>query len=75
MHGEGRKFVSALITLDPEMIVEWGDEHGLRRPDAGAAGQGAGRRTQMIQEHVDTLNGQLERWETVKKFVILPTTT
>ena len=36
VHGEGRKFVSALITLDPELIVQWGGENGLggqdRRP-------------------------------------------
>jgi len=72
VHGEGRKFVSALITLDPEMIVEWGNDHGLpgRTPEQLAKEPAV---YQMIQEHVDTLNGQLERWETVKKFVILPT--
>ena len=26
----------------------------------------------MIQGYVDQLNAQLERWETIKKFVILP---
>ena len=72
MHGEGRKFVSALITLDPEMIAEWAER---------ATAWPAGRRSELakepavyelIQEHVDRLNGQLERWETIKKFVILP---
>jgi long-chain acyl-CoA synthetase len=54
------------------MIVEWGNEHGLpgRTPEQLAKEPAV---YQMIQEHVDTLNGQLERWETVKKFVILPT--
>ena len=42
VHGEGRKFVSALITLDPEMITEWASEHGLAGRVAGAAGQGTG---------------------------------
>ena len=26
----------------------------------------------LIDEHVQKLNGQLERWETIKKFIILP---
>ena len=71
MHGEGRKFVSALITLDPEMITEWADENGL----AGKSPEELAKEPaviEMFQEHVDALNGQLERWETIKKFVLLP---
>jgi long-chain acyl-CoA synthetase len=71
IHGEGRKFVSALITLDPEMIVEWAGEHDLagRTPEQLAKEPAV---YELIKEHVDSLNDQLERWETVKKFVILP---
>jgi long-chain acyl-CoA synthetase len=71
VHGEGRKFVSALITLDPEMITTWAKEHDLdgRTPEQ-LAKEPAVR--EMIGKHIDTLNSQLERWETVKKFVILP---
>ncbi|HEY5113887.1 MAG TPA: AMP-binding protein, partial [Nakamurella sp.] len=71
VHGEGRKFVSALISLDPEMIVSWGDEHGLpgKSPEELAKEPAV---IEMIGQHVDRLNGQLERWETIKKFVILP---
>ena len=39
VHGEGRKFVSALITLDPEMITQWAGEH-----DLGASTRRAARR-------------------------------
>ena len=70
VHGEGRKFVSALITLDPEMITDWANENGL----AGKTPQQLSKEPavyELIKEHVDTLNGQLERWETIKKFVIL----
>ena len=71
VHGEGRKFVSALITLDPEMITEWAAEHGLAgKTQEELALEPAVR--QLIQGHIDSLNGQLERWETIKKFVILP---
>jgi len=71
VHGEGRKFVSALITLDPEMITEWAGEHGL----AGKSVEELAKEPavyDLIKEHVDSLNSQLERWETIKKFVILP---
>ncbi len=71
VHGDGRKFVSALITLDPELIVQWGGEHGLAgRTAAELAAEPAVK--SMIGEHVEALNARLERWETVKKFVILP---
>jgi len=71
VHGEGRKFVSALITLDPEMITSWAADHEL----AGKTPQELAKEPavyELIKEHVDTLNSQLERWETIKKFVILP---
>ncbi|MEP6562996.1 MAG: long-chain fatty acid--CoA ligase, partial [Nakamurella sp.] len=71
VHGEGRKFVSALITLDPEMITEWAAEHELggQSPEQLAKEPAV---HDLIQEHIDVLNSQLERWETIKKFVILP---
>ncbi|MET0862848.1 MAG: long-chain fatty acid--CoA ligase [Nakamurella sp.] len=71
VHGEGRKFVSALITLDPEMITQWAGEHDLggETPEQLAKEPAV---HDMIQEHIDVLNSQLERWETIKKFVILP---
>ena len=55
VHGEGRKFVSALITLDPEMITEWAGEHGL----AGESPEQLAKEPavyELIQEHVDSLN-------------------
>ncbi len=71
VHGENRNFVSALITLDPEMITDWASKHGLegRTPEQLAKEPAV---QELIQQHVDALNGHLERWETIKKFVILP---
>lgn len=71
VHGEGRKFISAMITLDPEMIVEWADGNGLggRSPEQLATNP---KVRELISGYVDELNGKLERWETIKKFVILP---
>ena len=71
MHGEGRKFVSALITLDPEIIVEWAGEHDLGWKVAGPELSKEPAVVDLIEDHVEQLNGRLERWETIKKFVIL----
>ncbi len=71
VHGEGRKFISAMITLDPETIVEWAEANGLagKTPEELAADP---KVRELISGYVDELNGKLERWETIKKFVILP---
>lgn len=69
VHGEGRKFVSALITLDPDAIGDWAKAAGLSESYEALAGQPQLHR--MIQEQIDELNAHLERWETIKKFEIL----
>jgi long-chain acyl-CoA synthetase len=67
-HGDGRKYVTALIALDPDAISGWAEENDQDINDL--AGNEAVR--QMIQGYVDQANQQLERWETIKKFAILP---
>ena len=71
VHGEARKFISAMITLEPEPLLEWAGANGLgdRSPEELA---GDPRVRELISGFVDELNGKLERWETIKKFVILP---
>ncbi len=70
VHGDGRKFVSAIITLDPEMISDWAGQNGLGdRSHAELADEPAVQK--LVQDAVDQLNGKLERWETVKKFIVL----
>lgn len=71
VHGESRKFISALITLDAESIGDWADANGLagRSPEE-LAGEPAVR--ELISGYIVELNAKLERWETIKKFVLLP---
>ena len=71
VHGEGRKYISALITLDPEAIQGWAQENGLESGDLGALAVSAVVRD-LIDGHVSQANRKLERWETIKKFEILP---
>ncbi|MGI8418698.1 MAG: AMP-binding protein, partial [Nakamurella sp.] len=71
LHGDGRKFVSALITLDSEAIGEWGAKNGLDSRSASEIAQSEQVRT-LIAGYINEVNSKLERWETIKKFAILP---
>ena len=68
--GEGRKYVVALITLDPDSLRKWGANHGhadlsyaelSQRPEIHHS----------IERLMANANAHLERWETVKRFAIL----
>ena len=68
--GAERNFVSALVTLDPDEIAGWAKENGL----AGTSYTDLARNEkvrEMIQGYVEELNGQLNRWETIKKWELL----
>ena len=71
VHGEGRKFVSALITLDEDTIGDWAQANGLGGKSVEELSTDPAVRA-MMSGYVDELNSKLERWETIKKFVILP---
>ncbi|MCU0282555.1 MAG: long-chain fatty acid--CoA ligase [Candidatus Nanopelagicales bacterium] len=70
VHAADRNFATALISLDPEAVEKFAAERGLSG-DFAALSQSAEVRA-ALQEDVDTLNSQLNRWETIKKFAILP---
>ncbi|MDT0443995.1 AMP-dependent synthetase/ligase [Streptomyces johnsoniae] len=68
--GAGRKYCSALIALDEAAILGWAEEAGI---SGGYAEVVAHERTrQLIDGYVQELNGTLQRWQTVKKFQLLP---
>jgi long-chain acyl-CoA synthetase len=69
VHGEGRKYVSALFTLDPDAIGEWAGTHGKPADTAVLAADPEVRA--LIEGNVTQANKHLERWETIKKFEIL----
>ena len=68
--GNERNYVVALVTLDPEAISEWAEENGLGGKSYEEIVAEPQTR-EMVQGYVDTLNGQLNRWETIKKFELL----
>ena len=71
VYGEGRHFITALITLDPEPLAEWVQQHGLAGRSPAELAESDAVHT-LVQGYIDELNAGLERWETVKKFALLP---
>ncbi|MEI2765729.1 MAG: long-chain fatty acid--CoA ligase [Dermatophilaceae bacterium] len=70
VQGEGRNYASALLTLDPDAITEWGAANGLGGKSYAQITQSPQARD-LVQGYVDKLNAGLNRWETIKRFVIL----
>ena len=70
VHGDGRNFVSALVTLDPDAMAGWAAENAMSgRSYADLVSSPEAR--EMVQGYIDVLNARLNRWETIKKFLIL----
>ena len=70
VHGAERNYVVALITLDPDAMEGWAAENGM----AGStyAEIVASQPVQdMVGGYVETLNARLNRWETIKKWILL----
>jgi long-chain acyl-CoA synthetase len=67
---QGRKHVSALITLDRDSGTAWAGSRGLA-PDAVLAGEHPQVQAE-LEAAVEAVNVGLNRWETVKQFRILP---
>ena len=68
MIGDKRKFLTGLISLDPEAAADWAKEHGVAVSDLDSDE----RLRASIQEQVDAVNSRYARVEQVKKFAILP---
>ncbi len=67
---DGRRFASALVTVDTDAAAQWAAAHG--RPVAAVA-SGTDETVQAaVRAAVDTVNASLNRWETIKQFRILP---
>ena len=69
--GDGRKYVSALLTLDADNLKRWAAVNGMADADYAQVAA-SDQAHQAVQAFVDRANASLERWETVKRFVILP---
>jgi long-chain acyl-CoA synthetase len=71
VHGADRNFCTALIALDEAAITEWAKENGLGgKPYADIVA--APETVEMVDGYVKQLNEGLQRWQTIKKFRLLP---
>src|SRR3954463_5072928 len=66
--GDRRPFLVALITLDPEEVPAFAQEHGL---EPGDVAESEAMRAE-VQRAVDEVNAKVGRVEQIKKFAILP---
>ena len=71
--GDQKPFISALITLDPEMLPAWLKNQG---EDGGMSLEEAVKHPKVlaeVQRAIDVANETVSRAESIRKFVILPT--
>ncbi|MCL8014705.1 AMP-dependent synthetase/ligase [Streptomyces sp. AS02] len=71
VHGADRNFCTALIALDEPSILAWAEENGLAgKPYAEIVAAPA--TVEMVDGYVQQLNAGLQKWQTIKKFRLLP---
>ncbi|MET9082164.1 AMP-dependent synthetase/ligase [Streptomyces sp. NPDC004237] len=71
VHGADRNFCTALIALDEVAILEWAKENGLGGKSYADV-VAAPATVEMVDGYVKELNGGLQKWQTIKKFRLLP---
>ena len=67
--GDGRPYVGALLTLDPDELKRWSMDRELDLTLEEAATHPAVRAA--VQEKVDEVNARVSRAESIRRFLIL----
>ncbi|MEU6066082.1 MULTISPECIES: AMP-dependent synthetase/ligase [Streptomyces] len=71
VHGADRNFCTALIALDEIAILDWAKENGLAGKSYAEV-VAAPATIELVEGYVKQLNEGLQRWQTIKKFRLLP---
>jgi long-chain acyl-CoA synthetase len=69
VHGDKRKFLSALVTLNDEAARKWAGEHGV---PASASLHDHPAVIARVQQAIDALNARQASYATIKRFAIAP---
>lgn len=70
VQGESRQYISALLALDPDAVQSWAEQNEQSGTYEELIKTKAMR--EVLDRDVETANSGLERWETIKKFAVLP---
>ncbi|MFI9564190.1 AMP-dependent synthetase/ligase [Streptomyces rishiriensis] len=71
VHGADRNYCTALIALDEPSILDWAKDNGLAgKPYEDVVAAPA--TVELVDGYVKRLNEGLQRWQTIKKFRLLP---
>ncbi|MCF3104003.1 long-chain fatty acid--CoA ligase [Streptomyces roseoverticillatus] len=71
VHGADRNYCTALIALDEPTLMTWAADHGLAgKPYAEVVADP--RTVELVEGYVQRVNEGLQRWQTIKKFRLLP---
>ncbi|MCC7404408.1 MAG: long-chain fatty acid--CoA ligase [Bdellovibrionales bacterium] len=71
IHGERRKYIVALITLNADAIQDYAHQYNISYSDLPSLSQHP-RIKELIRDAVAEVNSQLASFETIKNFAILP---
>jgi long-chain acyl-CoA synthetase len=71
VHGADRNFCTALIALDELALMGWAEEHGMEGKSYAEV-VAAPETVAMVEGYVKQVNENLQRWQTIKKFRLLP---
>ncbi len=70
VQGDNRQYISALLALDPDAVQSWAEQNQHTGSYEELVETSAIR--EVLDRDVETANAGLERWETIKKFAVLP---
>ncbi|MFG3098132.1 AMP-dependent synthetase/ligase [Streptomyces sp. NPDC048202] len=71
VHGADRNYCTALIALDEPTILQWAADNGLEGKSYAEV-VAAPQTVELVDGFVKELNQGLQRWQTIKKFRLLP---
>ncbi|HEU4910850.1 MAG TPA: long-chain fatty acid--CoA ligase [Actinomycetes bacterium] len=69
VHGDGRNYCTALVTLDPDALTQWAAHRGVQGDYATLTAHSDVRAE--VAAAIEHVNEKVNRWETVKDFRIL----
>ncbi|MBW1898502.1 MAG: long-chain fatty acid--CoA ligase, partial [Deltaproteobacteria bacterium] len=71
VHGDRRKYLTAIISLDQDNLRAWAEKNGYSALDFEALTR-LPEIKEMVQKVIEESNKSLAKFETIKKFIIIP---